>query len=72
MPVAEEVIATATFIEGRVAGTTGCNRFSGGYRVEGPNLSFGALAMTRMACLPPRDTVERAMTAALESTAGHA
>ena len=71
VPVAEEVIATATFIEGRVAGTTGCNRFTGGYHVEGPNLSFGALAMTRMACLPPRDTVERAMTAALESTAGH-
>ena len=72
VPVAEEIIATATFIEGRVAGTTGCNRFSGSYRVEGPSLSLGALAMTRMACVPPRDAVERAITAALESTAGYA
>jgi heat shock protein HslJ len=71
VPVAEEVVATATFIDGRVAGTTGCKRFSGTYRVEGPSLSLGALAMTRMACVPPRDTVERAMTAALETTAGY-
>lgn len=70
VPVAEEVIATATFIEGRVAGTTGCNRYGGTYRIDGPSLSFGPLAMTRMACLPPRDAVERAITAALESTAG--
>lgn len=72
VPVADEAIATVTFIEGRVAGTTGCNRFSGSYRVDGLRLSFGALAMTRMACIPPRDAVERAMTAALESTAGYA
>lgn len=72
VPVAEEVIATATFIEGRVAGTTGCNRFSGTYRVDGRSLSLGALAMTRMACMPPRDAVERAMASALEATAGYA
>ena len=26
--------ATASFSEGRVSGTTGCNRFGGTYRVE--------------------------------------
>lgn len=72
VPVAEEVIATATFIEGRVAGTTGCNRFRGAYRVDGPSLSFEPLAMTRMACMPPFDDAERAMTAALERAARYA
>lgn len=71
MPVAEEVIATASFVEGRVSGTTGCNRYSGTYRLEGTGLSVGSLAMTRMACIPPRDVVERAMTAALKSTTGY-
>ena len=71
VPVAEEVIAAATFIDGRVAGTTGCNRFSGTYRIDGSSLSFGALAMTRMTCMSPRDAVERAMTRALETTAGY-
>ena len=72
MPVPEEVVATASFVEGRVAGTTGCNRYSGTYRIDGASVSFGPLAMTRMACVAPRDAVERAMTAALESTAGYA
>ena len=71
VPVAEEVTATASFSEGRVSGTTGCNRFSGTYRVDGSSVSIGWLATTRMACLPPRDAVERAMTAALETTAGY-
>ena len=71
-PVAEDVIATASFSEGRVSGTTGCNRYRGPYRLEGSSLSLGSLAMTRMACIPPRDAVERAMTAALEATAGYA
>lgn len=69
--LAEDVTATASFSEGRVSGTTGCNRFSGTYRVDGSNLSLGSLATTRMACVPPRDAVERAMTAALETTAGY-
>ena len=71
VPLAEDVAATASFMEGRVSGTTGCNRYSGSYGVDAPSLSFGALAMTRMACMPPRDAAERAMIAALESTAGY-
>jgi heat shock protein HslJ len=71
VPVAEEVMATASFSEGRVSGTTGCNRYSGSYRIDGASLLLGSIAMTRMACIPPRDAVERAMTAALETTAGY-
>jgi len=36
-------------------GNSGCNRFTGGYLVDGNSLSFGPLASTRMACV---DTME--------------
>ena len=38
------------FDAGRVAGTGGCNRFGGSYKLEGDALSFSPLAATRMAC----------------------
>lgn len=34
----------------RVMGSTGCNRMTGRYRLEGDSLSFEQLASTRMAC----------------------
>lgn len=33
-----------------VSGFGGCNRFAGGYTVDGQNLHFAPLAMTKMAC----------------------
>jgi putative lipoprotein len=36
--------------EGTVAGSAGCNRYSGGYAQEGAGLTLGALAVTRMMC----------------------
>jgi copper homeostasis protein (lipoprotein) len=36
--------------EGRVAGSDGCNRLMGSYRVEGPELGFSQMASTMMAC----------------------
>lgn len=38
------------FQAGRVAGNSGCNRYSGGYERNGEALSFGMLAGTMMAC----------------------
>lgn len=35
----------------RVSGTGGCNRFMGGYTMEGATVTFGGLATTRKACL---------------------
>ena len=35
----------------RVNGFSGCNRFMGGYRVEGANITFSNVAGTRMACV---------------------
>ncbi len=37
--------------DGRVTGSDGCNRLSGGYAIEGDRLKFDRLAGTRMACL---------------------
>ncbi|KKO49021.1 hypothetical protein VT06_08510 [Arsukibacterium sp. MJ3] len=41
---------------GRVNGYTGCNNLSGGYRLQGPTLSFTPLATTRKAC--QQDSIE--------------
>lgn len=40
--------------EGRVHGSTGCNRFSGIYRADGVTLAFGQINATQMACTDPR------------------
>jgi heat shock protein HslJ len=37
--------------EGRVSGTTGCNRFNGSIRADTRHVLFGPLATTRMACV---------------------
>ncbi|WP_372923111.1 YbaY family lipoprotein, partial [Roseovarius sp.] len=49
--------------------TVGCNMIRGGYETEGDRLSFGAAAMTRMACLPPLDAMEQALVQALSLVA---
>jgi heat shock protein HslJ len=36
--------------EDRVAGSGGCNRFTGGYEVDGARLRIGPVASTRRAC----------------------
>ena len=56
--------------DGRVAGLAGCNRFSGGYHVDGATLSLGPLMATRMACPPPLDALEQSLFAAFDVTAG--
>ena len=49
----------------RSAGSTGCNRFTASYTVDGDAMEIGTTATTRMACPPPADAVERAYLAAL-------
>ena len=44
--------------EGRAVGSGGCNRFTGGARIEGSTLALGPLASTRMACAPPQGPQE--------------
>lgn len=56
--------------EGRAHGTTGCNRFTGGFTLDGASLRFGPVAGTRMACAPPAMDQERRFHEALEAVRG--
>ncbi|MBK9698322.1 MAG: META domain-containing protein [Propionibacteriaceae bacterium] len=52
-----------------VSGTTGCNRFTGGYTTSGSALAVGQVAMTMMACTGPGVMEqETAFTQALAAT----
>jgi heat shock protein HslJ len=64
-----KVAPSVTFAAGKAAGSTGCNRFTGSYTVNGDALTFGMLATTQRACVPPADAVERAYVAALAKVA---
>lgn len=61
---------TATFADGRMTGTTGCNRYTATYTVEGGRLTIEAGPMTLKACPPPADEVERAYLATLGRVGG--
>lgn len=61
---------SATFTDEVVGGSTGCNRFTASYTVDGDVMEIGTVASTRMACPPPADAVERAYLAALGRVAG--
>jgi heat shock protein HslJ len=60
---------SATFADGTVGGSTGCNRFTASYTVDSDALEIGPVASTRIACLSPADAVERAYLAALTRVA---
>jgi heat shock protein HslJ len=55
---------------GNVSGSTGCNRVSGTYAVDGAALTFGPLATTRMACQEDLMTQEAAVLDALAGVSG--
>lgn len=44
--------------KGRAGGSDGCNRFFGGYRLEGDGIRFDALASTKMFCAEGMDTAD--------------
>jgi heat shock protein HslJ len=48
--VTEAKASIALTEEGDVHGYGGCNRFFGGYRLEGENISFSPIASTRRYC----------------------
>ncbi len=49
----------------RISGFGGCNRLNGSFEIEGRSITFGPMAVTKMACIPGGDT-ERAFLAALK------
>lgn len=69
-PVSTGVASTLTLgADGRASGSTGCNRYTGGTAIDGAQLHFGQLAMTKMACLGPAMAQETHFTQALQRTA---
>jgi heat shock protein HslJ len=65
-PLAGRIRAEITFDgQGRAHGTGGCNRFNGGYALDGAALRFGPAAQTNMACEPPAMEQEARLHAAL-------
>jgi heat shock protein HslJ len=59
-PVPADVFVDARFAAGLVAGSSGCNTYSGTATVSGSTLKVGPLAGTRMACQGPATDVETA------------
>ena len=59
-----ELTADFTAIR-RVSGSTGCNRYSGTYRVSGSTIRMGQLATTQRACAEPIARQETAFLNAL-------
>jgi heat shock protein HslJ len=55
----EQTPPSVTFADGTVSGSSGCNRFTGSYSVDGDTLELGEIATTEMACPPPVMAVER-------------
>lgn len=59
---------TARFQDGRVSGFSGCNRFFGGYSLEGDRIEIGQMAGSMMACPEPSMNLEHAVISALAGT----
>jgi heat shock protein HslJ len=57
-PIPETTI-TATFEDGQVRGSAGCNSYGGSYQVSGDAITVGAIAITEMACLEPEGAMDQ-------------
>jgi putative lipoprotein len=69
---ANEREAYLLLLDGRVSGSSGCNKLMGTYTQQAPNgLRIGPLASTRMACLPALADQETTLTAALARASGY-
>jgi heat shock protein HslJ len=62
-----DAVPTLLLEDGNASGFSGCNRFAGGYELDGDSLSLGQLAGTSMACEEPQMETELAYTQALAS-----
>ncbi len=68
-PVPDGVKATAEFTTDKIAGSSGCNRFTGGYTADGTTIDIGPLASTLMACVGAAMAVEADYLARLDEAA---
>jgi putative lipoprotein len=59
-------------VDGQINGTTGCNRFFGGYAQDGETVTFTGTGMTKMACMGEGLMAQEAALAAILSGAAKA
>lgn len=62
----------ATFANGTVSGSGGCNAYNASYTALGTQLTIGPVAATRKACIGPAGDVENAYLAALAGVTSYA
>ncbi len=63
--LAPAIEVTLHVADGRVAGTSGCNRYGGSVTIGGEGIAFGAMMSTMMACEESRMRIERRFGEAL-------
>jgi len=68
-PVPAGVTVDATFADGTVSGSGGCNSYSGPYEIDGSKITIGLIQSTLMLCEGPDGDVETAYLAALPTAA---
>ena len=50
---------TATFLNGEIKGSAGCNSYFSSYQVKGDEIEMGVIGQTEMACLDPEGVMEQ-------------
>lgn len=68
-PLADGVVITLELKDGRIAGRSACNRYTGPYEIDTQARSLkvtGPVAGTRMACMPDIMDVENAFTTRID------
>jgi heat shock protein HslJ len=70
-PVPDGIEITAEFAEGRIAGRSACNRYTGPVEIDAAagTLEAGALVSTKMACPPPQMESETRYLGVLQGVA---
>ena len=61
---------SAQFADGRLSGSSGCNRYSADYTLDGDALTLGPAVATKMACPGTAGAVETAFTGTLGRATG--
>lgn len=64
-PKSQTMPTIAFAADGRVSGTSGCNRLVGGFTLEGKRIDLSKLGMTRMMCDPDSMKTETAFMGVL-------
>lgn len=50
---------TATFQNGEIKGSAGCNSYFASYQIKGNEIAMGVIGQTEMACLDPEGVMEQ-------------